>query len=445
MGKKPQRGSPRPLVENGPGATQPPGAAIRKRELGRAPGAKLSQKEKLAQGYTWMPCLKCTDDFLSAGKGNHLCPECRAENAVEHIRQIFGGPSSEGSGSDPGGTGIWRVLRRDGACWLNMGDCYASDTKWGGSTGGKHAAGLHGQTGVGRQKTHTGLKPKDLLGMPWRVAFAVQADGWWLRAAIVWAKGLSFCDSYSGSVMPESCRDRPTSAYEMVFLLTRSARYFYDSFAAREVGTYPAGSAKGQRVFGGANKQGANLAHARTTGGTWDQNSGMRNWRNVWVLGPESCKEAHFAAFPTALPEKCIVAGSSPFACGDCGAPYERITSADDADDWKRACGGDKDGTYAGQATKDYAGAGAQNASDVKRNVLAGMKAERTTGWRTTCGHVCRVPGRSLVLDPFAGTARTGIAAKRLGRDFIGIELSPAYIALARRNLQKATTEPLFK
>ncbi len=81
-----------------------------------------------------------------------------------------------------------RVLRADGSLWLNLGDSYANDGKWGGSTGGKHAQGLHGASGVGRGKRHTGLKPKDLIGTPWRVALALQADGWWLRSDIIWHK-----------------------------------------------------------------------------------------------------------------------------------------------------------------------------------------------------------------------------------------------------------------
>ena len=108
---------------------------------------------------------------------------------------------------------VRRVLRTDGTCWLNYGDAYANDGKWGGSTGGKHAKGLHGQTGIGRQKVTTGLKPKDLMMMPARVALALQADGWWVRSKVIWHKK---------NPMPESCTDRPTSSYEEMFLLTKS-------------------------------------------------------------------------------------------------------------------------------------------------------------------------------------------------------------------------------
>jgi hypothetical protein len=122
---------------------------------------------------------------------------------------------------------VRRVLRADGTLWLNLGDSYANDTKWGGSSGGKHVAALHGQTGIGRQKVTTGLKAKDLVGIPWRVAFALQADGWYLRSDIIWAKP---------NPMPESVTDRPTKAHEYLFLLSKSARYYYDADAVREAG-----------------------------------------------------------------------------------------------------------------------------------------------------------------------------------------------------------------
>jgi hypothetical protein len=120
---------------------------------------------------------------------------------------------------------VRRVLRDDGTLWLNLGDSYANDGKWGGSTGGKHVSSLHGDSGVGRQKRSTGLKPKDLIGIPWRVAFALQADGWYLRQDIIWAKP---------NPMPESVRDRCTKAHEYVFLLSKGPRYYFDTEAIAE-------------------------------------------------------------------------------------------------------------------------------------------------------------------------------------------------------------------
>ena len=123
---------------------------------------------------------------------------------------------------------VWRVLRTDGTVWLNYGDAYANDGKWGGSTGGLHNTALHGSaSSIGRAKVKTGLKPKDLMMLPARVALALQADGWWLRSEIIWAKP---------NPMPESVTDRPTNAHEKIFLLSKAARYFYDAEAVRVPG-----------------------------------------------------------------------------------------------------------------------------------------------------------------------------------------------------------------
>jgi len=132
---------------------------------------------------------------------------------------------------------LWRVLRDDGTFWLNFGDSY--------SGGGGYAPDAPSNQGGGmnrrakefessKRRAAGNLKPKDLIGIPWRVAFALQADGWYLRSDIVWAKGVSFCSTYSGSCMPESVTDRPTKGHEYVFLLAKSKSYFYDAEAVKE-------------------------------------------------------------------------------------------------------------------------------------------------------------------------------------------------------------------
>jgi DNA modification methylase len=194
-----------------------------------------------------------------------------------------------------------RTLRDDGTVWLNLGDSYANDTKWGGASGGKHVTALHGNTGIGRGKRSTGAKSKDLLGMPWRVAFALQADGWWLRSAIVWNKP---------NPMPESVKDRPTSAYEMVFLLAKSEKYYYAGEAIKETAT--------NRGSGNINKRwGINETIIRAEGmGGVETMRGIpwagaptRNARNVWTITPRPFKGAHFATMPPDLAERCILAG----------------------------------------------------------------------------------------------------------------------------------------
>ena len=220
---------------------------------------------------------------------------------------------------------VRRVLRPDGTCWVNMGDAYANDGKWGGSTGGKHVEALHGNSGIGRGKKLTGLKPKDLIGQPWMLAFALRADGWWLRQDIIWAKP---------NPMPESVTDRCTKSHEYVFLLTKSERYFYDAEAVKE----PANGWNGSEFHDGKNlivhpNVGKNRGKGNARnfrGGVYvenetfdndghlDRNSrgnqpndqGTRNKRSVWTISTEAFPEAHFATFPTELVKPCILAGS---------------------------------------------------------------------------------------------------------------------------------------
>jgi DNA modification methylase len=186
-----------------------------------------------------------------------------------------------------------RALRDDATVWLNLGDSYANDTKWGGSSSGKHVSALYGASGIGRGKKSTGLKSKDLMMIPARVALALQADGWWLRSDIIWHKP---------NPMPESVTDRPTSAHEHVFLLAKSERYYFDAEAVKEPGTDP-DRLRNDRI-GGAN--GHLVRHSE---GGMIGASATRNIRNVWTIATEPYSEAHFATFPPSLIEPCIKAG----------------------------------------------------------------------------------------------------------------------------------------
>lgn len=193
---------------------------------------------------------------------------------------------------------VRRVLRDDGTAWLNLGDSYNSGSSVG--LGGSTITG--GQTNQRASNRHgrgmvDGLKPKDLLGIPWRVAFALQDDGWWLRSDIVWSKP---------NPMPESVTDRPTRAHEYVFLLTKSARYFYDADAVRErasgrssgnVAPDKSGNAPGFEIRAGFHKVGDVEWHER-------------NARSVWTITPEPYAGAHFATMPPELARRCILAGS---------------------------------------------------------------------------------------------------------------------------------------
>ena len=191
---------------------------------------------------------------------------------------------------------VWDVLVDDGTLWLNLGDSYANDGKWGGHTGGKHAKVLH-VSPIGRNKRYTGLKPKDLLGIPWRVAFALQSDGWYLRSDIIWHKP---------NPMPESVTDRPTKAHEYLFLLAKSERYYYDIDAIRE----PDGAHDHPRnVLHAPEPTGGLMAPHRGIRSLDGRNGAGRNKRSVWTIPTQPFCGAHFATFPRALIEPCILAG----------------------------------------------------------------------------------------------------------------------------------------
>jgi len=193
---------------------------------------------------------------------------------------------------------VRRVLRRDGTLWLNLGDSYAG---YHGSKGTDiPASATNGWTNGTNENARTstanrnGLKQKDLIGIPWRVAFALQADGWYLRQDIIWAKP---------NPMPESVTDRCTKAHEYLFLLSRSPRYHYDAEAIAEAAAYPD---DGVRV---ATPKNAALGLIATTPYGEPSNNGTRNRRSVWTVATQPFKEAHFATFPPDLIEPCILAG----------------------------------------------------------------------------------------------------------------------------------------
>lgn len=177
-----------------------------------------------------------------------------------------------------------RVLRDDGVCLVNLGDSYTNDTKWGGTTGGKHAKGLHG-TPVGRARRETGIKPKNLLLIPARFALAAQADGWIVRSNIIWAKGVSFLPDYAGSAMPESVTDRPSRTHEDIFLLAKRERYFWDGYAVREksatIAHKPGSNFHADKVAG-PNDRGGHSQWDDTKNRVWG--GATRNQRSVWVI-----------------------------------------------------------------------------------------------------------------------------------------------------------------
>ena len=246
-----------------------------------------------------------------------------------------------------------RVLRSDGTFWLNISDTYCGTGSKGGYTDPKYPKGRNGQ-GFSLARTAAGCKHKDMIGIPWLLAFSLRADGWYLRSDIIWQKE---------NPMPESVKDRPTRCYEHVFLLTKSKQYYYDAAAvaeptapktvARYKSSRSASSKYAAEVPGQGKVQGLNKARS---GGYYDPAliPTMRNRRDVWLINTVPYRGRHFAAFPPKLAETCILAGC---------------------------------------------------------------------------------PKGGVVLDPFFGSGTTGLAAKALNRQYIGIELNSEYCALARARI----------
>jgi DNA modification methylase len=198
--------------------------------------------------------------------------------------------------------GVRRALRDDGTLWLNLGDSYAQP----GAAQSFRNAPNENRDGTSDDKAprvaierRHGLKPKDLVGIPWLVAFALRADGWYLRSDIIWHKP---------NPMPESVTDRPTKAHEYVFLMSKSARYYYDADAIRE----PASDNTHARTKKGTGYLTPKHAGLGTRTLNIDAETDGRNCRSVWSITPRPYKGAHFATMPPPLAERCILAGSRP-------------------------------------------------------------------------------------------------------------------------------------
>jgi len=322
---------------------------------------------------------------------------------------------------------VRRVLRDDGTLWLNLGDSYNSS---GGHTqieddGRANRAERSKMKGA----NVAGLKPKDLVGIPWRVAFALQADGWWLRQDIIWHKP---------NPMPESVRDRCTKAHEYVFLLTKSGRYFYDAEAVSEASINDGkvfrlsekSLSKRQAAGRGVKPSGNALADSVVVKPT-------RNRRSVWTIATKPYSGAHFAVMPAELVEPCIKAGTSEEGCCSvCGTPWERVVERDKT--FESGSGRSGNGIVGKQ---DLSASDTNSTPDIR---LGPCVTSTTTGWRPacTCGGS---PVPCTVLDPFAGSGTTLAVALGLGRSGIGCELNPEYVTLAEERIAKMKAKsPLF-
>jgi DNA modification methylase len=411
---------------------------------------------------------------------------------------------------------VRRVLRDDGTVWMEIGDTYLTHPA--ALTGAKRWKGSvqrnRDQTGAEQagpvDKRQPGIREGNLALIPHRVAIALQEDGWIVRQDNVWARP---------NPMPESVKNRSSRAHSYVFLLAKEPGYFYDSDAVRlgYIRTWDASNG-GTISSGRFEAKYGRSRYGRSRSGPYPlPTNGGSNLRSVWSIPTRAYKGAHFATFPERIPEIAILAGTSERgACPECGAPWERLTDLGLPNlQWQIASGSDAVRGYDGEAVKSYEGTGAQNASDVKRRILAGMRTKTTVGWTPTCecypdpcdrcgvgrvhktvqkrvstmnirvpdakagrlgqksglggenadatdeeigeygpegsklvdvdvawpGCECRRPVPCTVLDPFAGSGTTLAVAKRLGRQSVGIELSPYYVDMASHRVAEARTE----
>lgn len=337
---------------------------------------------------------------------------------------------------------VWRVLRKDGVVWLNLGDSYASQggpepaqTKW-----LVDGASNTQNSGMSRIPP-TNLRPKNLIGIPWRVAFALQADGWYLRSDIIWAKGVSGqketeaqiidaihralppgiaryvikrlmpeLDLWVGGCMPESVRDRPTKSHEYVFLLTKNKKYYYDKWAivepAKDWGTR-------DRTNFRMGTDDPKLKHHGLT----DSNhlSSGRNRRSVWQINTKPFKGAHFATFPPGLIRPMILAGTSERGCcANCGASWKRVVKGPGT--------GPQRGSRKHEQTRLNRFAGQQYQNWRNEN------PDTAEGWKQTCECDCHDTVPCLVLDPFVGSGTTALVSGELGRRCVGLDLSYSYL-----------------
>ena len=368
-------------------------------------------KESIHCVVTSPPYWGLRDYGIEGQLGLEKTPEEYIEKMVEIFREVK------------------RVLRSDGSCWINLGDSYAGS----GSPGGDFRDGKGGDEYLRPyNRKGSGLKPKDLCGIPWRVALALQADGWFLRSAMPWVKR---------SAMPESVNDRPASALEYMFLLTKSQKYYFDMDAIRKKQSDEWIERTKRDVnrppprLGGEERKGEILSKQ------YKASPSGRNFRNTDLffesleppfgaifaddelvgldINPKGFPGAHFATFPPRLPEVAILAGTSEKGCcAECGAPLVRVverkrppvdryTNSSKPDDIK-PCGG---GGGMGQKLQNF-----YNENPAK-----------TTGWKPTCKcNADKMP--CTVLDIFGGAMTSAIVAYKHGRKFTMIELSKKYI-----------------
>jgi len=324
---------------------------------------------------------------------------------------------------------VWRVLTDDGVVYLNLGDSYAgsgcgtNDYRTEASRSINKTDVMFSKNPPQQKLKQYGYKPKDLLGIPWMVAFALRTDGWYLRDDIIWVKGYSG-NIRGGSTMPESVKDRCTKSYEHIFMLTKQPKYFYDYYATLEPSVSNVTLNKKSSEIRQAPKaaavdyKGSPMFRNGHHNDNLPSNSSMSNPRNVWIINPKPFKGAHYAVFPPDLIRLPILAGTSEKGhCPICGARWEREIKIiekpkRDIEELRQ----NMLGVYPSRKSASRMNTKEMKSSEYKQN-----------GWHPTCN--CGVdPVPDIVLDPFCGSGTTVMVAKELGREAIGLDLSFQYL-----------------
>jgi DNA modification methylase len=389
--------------------------------------SKNSDKQgELTETYREI-CGKCGAKRIDRQLGIERTPEEYVANLVTVFREIR------------------RVLRKDGTVWCVIGDSYATGAgkvgnepgggeqgkRWKGYKGNRGPSGKHTVVGPMVQPNRMplpGLKPKDLIMIPARVALALQADGWYLRSEVIWEKP---------NAMPSSAKDRPGVCHEHIFLLAKSRRYFYDCdavkqpFKKEQVELALRAVLDSHKNIGVPGRKDHTFHKKRAAGEGLEFPENGRNLRTVWSVMTARYAGPHFAVYPEALIKPCILAGTSAYgACAKCGAPYKRVTAkGDELREWQKLSGSASDGKYHGKSPHDYAKAGAMNPGELKSRILAGMRDSVTIGWNPTCKCHCDNVEPCVVLDPFSGSGTSGTVSLRFGRRYIGVDLNENYLA----------------
>jgi DNA modification methylase len=418
--------------------------------------------------YLWLRAYGTEPQVWPDGWMGELGQEETPELYVQHLVAVM--------------EAVKRVLRDDGTLWVNLAGCYFNDPGGqNGTTGNVSAKAIAANGAQGRQQRgrHPWLKPLDWVDVPGLFAHAMQAAGWLWRSDVVWVKPSALPESVSGTRW-ERCRvkvqslrketlkqaavghrdgpgcgiglagtpstewadcpgcprcaktegyvlrrgnGRPTKSTERVLLFIKRSGAYFDSEAVREPGSLNSHGGMPTSV-------GPKLGEVRGDGGVATMGipagANGRNLRDWWVLSASPIKDEHYAAFPPELPTRCIKAGTSERGCcPGCGAPWARVIHKQERPQVDPSAldryGTGEAGVHrkVGQAYQDWLDA----------------HPDQTLGWRPTCRCPAHEPVPCRVLDPFAGSGTTLIAADRLGRDAVGVELKPSYVQLAQRRV----------